>query len=135
MNILAEKFKTVDKVIDETGISYKELGIKTKILFLLLTIQDQINFIDQVLEKGVDDVYWILEEFRNRRIDETRYKNREDFVSNYNENKLTSLQRLFQEPFIEEMLFKVGDIDPKRLYALHIQEPYIKFYLFALYVQ
>ncbi|MGM1044812.1 MAG: hypothetical protein ACQEXX_01560 [Bacillota bacterium] len=85
--------------------------------------------------KSGKDINKYVYDMRLKRIGETRYPSKRDFINHFQSDKKAALQRLFQEPLNKAKLSKLCIDDPDYIFEIHSrQHSGIRFMKFLLFV-
>ncbi len=123
--------KNVAEIMEQLNISLKAKDIEKKITFLV----NETN-IDFFLSKASgmkpEKIREVLLEIRIKRILNTRFEDKFDFILHYHNDRRETMERLFQEPICPVKMNYVADTKPDVIYSLHLKNPTVQFMNFVL---
>ncbi|KAF6630566.1 MULTISPECIES: hypothetical protein [Paenibacillus] len=112
-----------DELIYRLEIPQRATIIITKMSFLLRSDSDRQKMFTFCNDNPGSE-YVFLAEKRKQLIDEEGYKDKNEFISDYNDNNIKALEKLCQEKVDGFKLARLKVTDPETLYSLYEKNKY-----------
>lgn len=125
----------IEELSLELNVPVAANGFWNNVIFLFQTKEEVGSLLRNCAGMPRRDVDKHVAKARKEKIKINRFDSIEDFVSNYNKDKVATLERMFQESIDISKLSKLTTDDPYRIYTIHSSLPLaVWFMTFVIYL-